>query len=81
MSTPFRLGAMFVLLGLAVLSGCQCMSHSHDHDQIPPVPWRECQHDENFDQGGAMLKTGGFQLGSDVGRDFQRTMGDNEWGF
>jgi dihydrodipicolinate synthase/N-acetylneuraminate lyase len=46
--------------------------------KVPPAPWRTCP--EN-DEAGAILKTGAFQLGPNVGRDLLRSQSDGEGGF
>jgi len=46
--------------------------------KVPPEPWRTCP---EKDEAGAILKTGAFQLGPNVGRDLLRSQGDGEGGF
>jgi 4-hydroxy-tetrahydrodipicolinate synthase len=46
--------------------------------QVSPVP---LQSEPDKEEGGMLLKTGAFFLGSGVGRDLLRLQSDGEWGF
>jgi 4-hydroxy-tetrahydrodipicolinate synthase len=50
-----------------------------DCELVPPIPLHLCQCEET--EGGSLLRTGAFQLGSGVGRDLLRSQGDGESGF
>jgi hypothetical protein len=56
-------------------SGCDCC----DTDKLPPAPRKTCICEES--DGGMLLRTGAFQLGSGVGRDLLNSQSDGKGGF
>jgi 4-hydroxy-tetrahydrodipicolinate synthase len=46
--------------------------------KVPPVPLHRCPEDNDW---GGLLRTGAFQLGSGVGKDFLRFQADGQAGF
>jgi hypothetical protein len=71
-------GGMTAVLLLALLAGCQGLTHHSSTPDVAPEPVTQAA---NAPPAGMLLQTGALRLGPGVGRDLPRAQGDGGWGF